>query len=114
MRNADEVVNGILRYAEHEVMPKLDTKSKIIMGTALGMATSSLDKAINALQGNELAQMIGAVNEDGLLDVDLIADNLKASSERYGNLSFTIPFTGGVMSFSPNDIDDVKRYINNY
>lgn len=112
MRNTEEVINGIRRYIESEVLPKLDTKSKILIGAALGMASNSMETAARTLQANELAKALGAVNDDGLFDVELIADSLKDSSARYGSLSLTVPFTGGVMSFGPEDIEMAKRYIN--
>ena len=111
MKTADEIVNGLFRYVDAEVMPRLDTKSKIIVGTLLGMSRQKAEVLSEELTTNSTAQLIGAVDDDGMIDDDLILEHLKKASDKYGKMEFQIPLAGTI-AFDGDDVNDIKFYIN--
>lgn len=110
MNTPEEIVNGLMRYADKEVIPKLGTGGKWVVGTVVGMAGSKINEVAKELSTNSLAKGIGAVNEDGLFDVDKVIESLQNSANRYGNMSLNVPMLG-VMTFTPEDVVKVGRYI---
>ena len=110
MCNNEQIINGFVRYIDNEVIPKLDTKGKWIIGAMSGMIGNKALLYLNQLSSNELLQNINVINENGLFDVDSIGDNLVNSANKYGNLQLNIPAVG-VLTFNANDIDTLKRYV---
>lgn len=110
MSTSEEIVNGLVGYVEKEIIPKMDTPGKWLVGAMLGMITAKCKDIAIKLQGNEIAKAIGAISEDGLFDVDLIKENLMKSATRYGNLQISIPMLG-TMTFTPSDIESASKYI---
>lgn len=110
MNTSEEIVNGLVDYVEKEIIPKLDTPGKWLVGTMLGMTTAKYKDIAVKMQGNATAKAIGAVSEDGLYDVNLIAENLIKAASRYGNLQINIPMLG-TMTFSSADIESASKYI---
>lgn len=103
--NAEQVLNGLAKYAENEIISKMPTAGKVIAGTAIALALKNVQ-----LQSNQFARAIGAVDADGMIDVDTIAESLKASAERYGNIVINIPLMGTV-TLTAGDVDLMRRYI---
>lgn len=58
MYNADQVLNGLISYADSEIMGKLPTSGKWIMGTAIGLASNKAQTVINALINIEHANAV--------------------------------------------------------
>ena len=99
-----------MRYADREVIPKLDTAGKWVVGSVITMTGNKINEVTTKLSTNPTAKAIGAVNEDGLFDVDKVIESLQNSANRYGNLSLNVPMIG-VMTFTPDDVVKVGRYI---
>lgn len=107
---ADQVMRGIVDYVDAEIMGKLPTSGKWIMGTAIGVATSKAASVAEMLKDNAIAKMLDVVDEDGNIEVDELMTALKSSAEKYGNLSVDVPLMGR-MTFSSADVDRLKSYI---
>lgn len=110
MNTSEQIVNGIMRYADREIIPKMGTAGKWIIGTATGMIGKRAGMIANSLQANGIARAIGAVNEDGLFDIDLIAEHMRNAAERYGKMQIDVPLLG-TMTFTEDDIEKARRYI---
>lgn len=110
MNTSEEIVNGLMRYADREVIPKLGTGGKWVVGAAIGMAGNKISEIARNLSTNSLAKAVGAVNEDGLFDVDKLTESLQNSANRYGNLSLNVPMLG-TMTFTADDVNKVGKYI---
>lgn len=103
----EQVLNGIASYLDDEVMSKLPTHGKWIMGTAIALSRDNISEILN----NPYIKMLGIVNADGLWDVDKLASALKATAERYGNIQLDLPIIGR-LTFSAEDVDLMRRHIN--
>lgn len=102
----EQVVNGLNNWVDEEIIPRLPTSGKWIIGTAVGLAMSNAD----AVLSNGSLKVLGIVNADGLIDADKLCSELKHSADRYGKLTVSFPFIG-TMAFGPEDIENARRHI---
>lgn len=108
--NAEQVMNGLINYADHEVMNKLPTAGKWVAGTAISLATSRVPQAIDSLRENVVVKMLGIIDDDGMIDVDGLIAAMKSSADRYGNISVDVPMVGK-LTFSSADVDSLATYM---
>lgn len=108
--SANQVVNGIINYADHEVIGHLPSTGKWILGTAVGIASTKVNDMVLSLQNNAIAKSMGIIDEEGMFDVDLIVDNMRQSAMKYGRMEIDIPIIGS-MRFTETDIDSLRGYI---
>ena len=108
MYTSEQVINGLVTYTDREVIPKLGTSGKWIVGTMVGMIGAKASATI--MKDSAIIKAVGAMDENGLYDVELIAEHLKKSAERYGNLQINVPMVG-MMTFTTEDIERAKNYI---
>lgn len=108
--NADQIMQGIMNYADSEVINKLPTAGKWVVGTAIGLATTRANNVVDAIQTNAIAKAFGIVDENGLIDIDALMSAMKNSADRYGKISVEVPLIGK-LSFSSADVDTLRNYI---
>lgn len=110
MYTIEQIVCGLSKFVDNEILPKMDTKSKIIVGTVISIAFKKYKVIDQKIKENEMAKTIGVVDENGQYDVDTIADTLKENAEKFGKVQINIP-VAGTMTFSADDIEKLKQYI---
>lgn len=110
MITKEQMMNGLLTFADNEVMPYLPTSGKWIAGTFITLLSSDYSKMVNTLMDNELVKATGVVNQDGLIDIHRLLSALKKTADRYGNLEIDIPIVG-VLKFSAEDVEKLKAYM---
>lgn len=110
MQTVEEIVNGIARYADREVIPKLNTQGKWIVGALVGVIGNKSADIMRELQSNPMFKAIGIIDDNGLYDVDLIAENVIQSAEKYGKLQLNVPAVG-LLTFDHEDVNNLKKYI---
>ena len=108
--DSTKLVNGLINFADQEVINNLPTVGKWLVGAGVGITTSKINEIVNALNENSIVKMMGIIDEDGLFDIDLIIDNLKQSANRYGKMNVQVPLVGR-LTFSESDVDTLRGYI---
>lgn len=108
--NTEQVIRGLIQYADNEVMSKLPMSGKWIAGTAISLATNKTANIINALRDNTIVNMLGLIDEENNIDVDALINAMKSAADKYGKLTVNIPMMGS-MTFSSSDIDRLRTYI---
>lgn len=111
--SSDVVIQGIINYADNEIMNKLPTSGKWIVGTAMGLGSGKLIKVLDEVKDNKIVKMLDIVDENGNIDVDSLISAMKEAANKYGKMTVEIPMVGR-LSFSSSDIDDLRRYIVGY
>ncbi len=110
MANASQIKAGIGDYISHHMMQKLDDKRQFALGVAYGLFAGRLDAILAAAQKNAAARVLGAVRENGEIDLDAIYNAALAQMQQQGKLSFDIPFMG-TFAFNADDIRDIYNAI---
>lgn len=108
--NSEQVIQGLMNYADSEVMGKLPTSGKWIVGTAMGLAANKTDRVIDMLKGNAIVQMLGVMDDDGMIDVDAVMTAMKTSADKYGKFTVDVPIVGK-LTFTSADVDSLRNYI---
>lgn len=108
--NKEQVLNGIIRYFDYEVAPKIPTLARWGGGAVFAIAAAKIDKLYDWLSNNALARFLDVVDKDGHPDIDLIADAFAQSAQKYGKLIID-NFPGFSASFSEKDVILLKEYI---
>lgn len=108
--NSDQVINGIIMYADNEVIGMLPTSGKWIMGTAIGLASNKAANMVEVLKDNAIVKMLDIVDNDGMIDVDTLISAMKNAADKYGKLTVDVPMIGK-LTFNSSDIDRLKSYI---
>lgn len=110
MYTAEQVLDGFIKYVDNEVLEKMDLKGKILLGTGISLMMKNASGILQRVPESEWARMIGITDENGMYDVDTVADSLKSTMEKYGKLQLDIPVVGR-LSFLPEDVTLLKQYI---
>lgn len=108
--NSEQVIQGLINYADNEVMNKLPTSGKWVMGTAIGLAANNATEVIDTLSSNAIVKMLGIIDDNGMIDVDALIDAMRSSADRYGNLTVEVPIVGK-LTFSSADVDSLRSYM---
>lgn len=111
MITREELKNGILNYADNEVLTSLPTAGKWGIGTLLIIFSSKFDNVFNEAWSNPIIKAMGIFDDNGNIDEVILLNALEESAKKYGNLSIAIPVVG-VLTFSSNDVIKLRSYIN--
>jgi len=108
--SAEQIINGITQYADGEVIAKLPTMGKWMLGAGIGVASNKINDIVHNLNDNTIIKMMGIIDESGMYDLDLVAESLKQSAQKYGKMTIEVPLIGK-LSFNDSDIDTLRAYI---
>ena len=108
MYSQEQVIGGIVLFIKGELLPILPDYAKVIGGAALLKNANKLPQILNS----KAVKTIGLIEEDGMIDVDIWAQNIKNAMRDYsgGKLEITIPMLAPI-KITEGDIDTLKRYI---
>lgn len=107
----EQFMEGILRYADKEIIPHLSTAGKWIAGTYVVMASSKYQTLINLLQDSPMIKPLGVFNAEGMIDEKSLFTALKESANKYGKMTISIPVVG-TLTFSADDVAVLEKCIN--
>lgn len=121
MNSKKEIVDGVITYAEKDLLPMLKGKDK-----ALSMVIYFLLMQLKLKPGladiffeNPFVKMILPTEEDGMYDIDSFMKSIRESVKKFGGtISVTIPAIPLLspaekeLKFDEDDIDSMMSYIN--
>lgn len=112
MHRFEEVITGISKYINNEIYPNMNDWQEIIARLAVGRIINDEGKLKEVITQNAFIRTFGIVDEDGMVDVETIAKEIKSEIAKKGKLTFSVPMFGNI-SFSPTDVDILYRTITN-
>lgn len=106
-----KIEQGVAAYMDSEVMPQLPTGGfeKVLAGTAVSLVIRRSGKILEGYKDNKAVQMLGLMDTDGNVDVDILAEELKKNIPAEG-MKVDIPIIGK-MTFHKEDVDKLHEYI---
>lgn len=102
--------NGILSYLDSEIIPHLSNFGRWGLGAIGYIITARFDNIIDLMNQNKFCESLGVIDEKGMIDVELLADSLIDSSEKYGKLTIEVPILGS-FTFSKDDVVEMRDCI---
>lgn len=111
MVTINKIEQGIAAYLDGELMPKLPSTGieKVLAGTALSLAIRKSGGILEGYKDNKAMQMLGVMDVEGNVDVDILAEELKKNIPAEG-VTIDIPIIGTLIIKS-EDVDKLHEYI---
>lgn len=104
----NQISEGLARYIDQELVPKVPGIRKWMLGLAGGYAGQMLQG--KAAENKVFLESLGVMDADGMIDIDALHTRLKAAADSSGTVTEHIPMIGDV-TFDSSDIDRLKSYI---
>lgn len=114
MVSIDKIEAGVAKYIDVELAPNIPTdvpngQLKKLVGVA--GAIYAVRHGLRNLAGNKTLSALGAMDEDGNVDVDGLAEVIKEHIPTKG-LKVTVPFLSDMaLTFHAADVDTLHKYI---
>lgn len=111
MVSIDKIEKGVAAYMDSEIMPQLPNGGieKVLAGTALSLVIRRSGTILEGYRNNQVVRMLGIMDEEGNVDVDVLAEELKKNITSDG-VKIEIPIIGK-MTFHKEDVDKLHEYI---
>ena len=110
MVTSKQIVEGVVAYANKDIMPKLEPMQQFLTGMALGVAGGKADGMIRTLAQQPMIAALDIIKPNGDVDLDTLYAAASAQMDRQGSLPIDIPIIGK-MTFDRSDLDALYRTI---
>lgn len=105
-----KVISGIVRYIDKEIYPGMSEWQELMARIAVSRILSNEDAIKTAISSNTFLRTFSIVGEDGNIDVDGLARDLKVEISKKGKLEIELPIFGK-FKFSESDVDRLYQEI---
>ena len=109
MVNLSQVQNGIVKYLDSEIVPKINGWQKWVFGALAGTAMSKTTNIFNALKQNEFVKMLEIIDESDMIDIDTLYREFIKQAQK-GPVTFDVPMVGA-LTLNASDVEKIYRYI---
>lgn len=108
MATIDQVMRGLTRFADAEVIPHLPGGKGVGAGIALALLMDGGREQILRLREHPTVKLMRVMDEQGNVDIDRLYNVARPRLEQ--KMTVTIPLLGD-FTFNQNDVDKLYRYI---
>lgn len=103
-----QISEGIGRYIDNELMPKVAGIRKWMLGVAgIYAGQMASDKIVGS---SDLLKSVGIMSEDGMIDLDKFMPYVKSMASQSGPVTEHISMLGDI-TFDASDVDKLYQYI---
>lgn len=106
----EKVMDGLLKYIDDYIYSSLNELQEFAARVMIGRLVNNKADLKEMLMNNGFIKTFGVIDEDGMIDVESIAEDIKREIERSEKITFTIPMFGKY-TFMPCDIDVMYKTI---
>ena len=110
MYSFEKVARGISEYLNNEVYKGMNDLQEVMARIVVGRLLDNEEHIKNALAGNGFVRTFGFIDDEGMVDLEGIAESMKREISKKGKISISIPMFGK-LTFVPNDVDVLCNYI---
>lgn len=110
MVTVQQMQEGVARYLDAELLPKIGGWKKWIAGAAATEYVGKLGVVVDAIKKKPAVAILGVVTEDGMIDADKLRDAFVNQARSSGSVSFDIPLLG-TLTIGERDVETLYRYI---
>lgn len=107
----NDITNGIAKYIDSELMPTLSSNSveRLAVGVGVSLLLKQAQNNATVMLSNPMIKMLGIVDNDNKVDVDILRDEIKKQMTASG-IKVDIPLIGPA-TFDTSDVDKLYKYI---
>ena len=109
MYNVNQVISGLAKFIDTEIVSKITGWQKWIIGAGLGLSLEKATNIFNSLKSNEMIKALDIIDKNDKINVDVLYKHIKNQAQK-GAITFDLPFVG-VMTLNEYDIDKLYNCI---
>ena len=106
----EQVINGLTKFIDNEIISQLSGNQKILLGIGAGVALRKGENLYNGLKNNSMIKMLGIINEDKI-DIETLYEEAKKQATKEV-IRVEIPMIG-TLKLNEDDIEKLYGYIKN-
>ena len=103
MYNYSQVLKGIAKYVDDEILTKINGWQKWIIGAGVGVSLEKSTNLFNELKNNSMVKTLGIIDKNDKIDVELLYRELKKQAQK-GAITFELQMIG-VITLNERDVD---------
>ena len=107
---AEQVAQGLAAYIDRELLPQIPGLRKWGLGFLAARSVQLVQHYMT--QYKDVLSLIGVMGDDGMIDIDTVAAEMKRIAATQGPVTEHLPIFGDV-TFTVSDIDKLHTYIVN-
>lgn len=112
MITKEQFLKAVINFIELDMIPNSSGNYKIILNVAKAAMQRAPDSVFNLIKNNGIVSMIGAIDDNNNINVDLLSEVL---TNGLGSDEFTYSFSAFGkeydLHFAANDIQKIKQYM---
>lgn len=105
-----QVQQGLTRYVDTELMPKISGWQKWVFGATVSVSLSKISNIFNALKNNSFVKMLEVIDENGNVDIDTIYREFHKQAQS-GAITFDIPVINMPLTLNSGDVDKIYHFV---
>lgn len=105
----NQVVNGMTKYIDQEIINKIQGWQRWALGAGAGIMMTKGTNIFNTLKANPIIKMLDVVDENDMIDIDTIYTELRKQAEK-GSATFEAPMIGTI-TLIKDDVDKLYHLI---
>lgn len=109
MYSYNQVINGIAKYVDMEIVNNISGWQKWVVGSAVGMALTNSAEVFNSVKQNEFVKMLGVIDHENRINIDKLYSELKKQAQKT-SVTFSVPLLG-MVTLTERDVDMLYNYI---
>ncbi|MDE6598767.1 MAG: hypothetical protein K2K34_01635 [Oscillospiraceae bacterium] len=106
----EAVLDGIARFMDKEIYSGMNDWQEIIARLAVGQIFNSREAIKAAIVNNGFIRTFGIIDENGDIDIERLATDLKAEMQRKKEVKIPVKWFGE-FKFLPSDVDTLYEMI---
>ena len=105
----NQVVNGMTKYIDQEIINKIQGWQRWALGAGAGIMMTKGANIFNTLKSNPIIKMLDVIDENDMIDIDTIYTELRKQAEK-GAVTFEAPMIGTI-TLTKDDVDKLYHLI---
>jgi hypothetical protein len=105
----NQVVNGMSKYIDQEIINKIQGWQRWALGAGAGIMMTKGTNIFNTLKMHPIIKMLDVIDENDMIDIDTIYGELRKQAEK-GSATFDAPMIGTI-TLTKDDVDKLYTLI---
>lgn len=106
----NKVINGIIKYIDREIIPSMNEWQEVVARIAMSRFVNNSNVLKDGLTNNSFVRTFAIIDDNGNVDVNGLANDLKEQIRKKGKIEFTLPIFG-TFRFVEADIEKLRLVI---
>ena len=105
----NQVVNGMTKYIDQEIVNKIQGWQRWALGAGAGIMMNKGTNMFNAFKAHPVVKMLEVIDDNDMIDIDTIYAELRKQAEK-GSATFDAPMIGTI-TLTKDDVDKLYHLI---